>query len=314
MRALFIVIVLCCNTIALAQGAYGGKYRGRFYRQAHMQSEETFVTITEGKGNLEPLMFEARFSARYGIVKDGRPWALTTNPRVLIRMANEKSYPLIPPSYVVDLKYNRMFDKGLKESTEGLAFFGIGHHSNGQSGSFFLPGDTIINTANGNFAQNYYTFGYTDYRNSNTDESHQRFRYIGLKAVITPPFSAKWSGAETLSLYGFYRPSLIYGIGGVRQGHSKGPLLALRKNSQFKAEVGYILGDLTGTSGDVQQDRVRIDLRYYYVLPFFDDISLMFRYYHGQDYYNIRFFTTLDVVTIGFASNIATMKSAIRKL
>lgn len=295
-----------------AQGSYGGTYRGRFYRQAHMQNDQTMISFSNGFGNLEPTVMEAHFAARYGIVNQGRPWAITTNPKVMLRMADAESFPLRNPSFVVDMNYHRMLNGAWMKNKESAFYIGVEHHSNGQSGSFFLPGDTIIDIDNGNFAQNALEFGYTEYRNGNEDETHLRFQYLGLYGRVFPAFAARWGGHETEDRYGFYRAHLRFGIGGIRPGHRKGPFVKFREHSQLKLDLGYIFGEMLDAEVGDMNTRALVDVQYHYVLPFFNDISLMARFYRGQDYYNIRFNDTLSFLTFGLSSNLATTKSAMR--
>ena len=285
---------------------------GMFNRQVHIGRDQAFLTIGNGFGNQEALLWEGQFATQYAIAHKSKPWALVFNPKAVIRMVDGESFPLRPPSFHVDVSYHRLIQSTKEDKFQKLWYFGIGHHSNGQSGIFYLPGDSVVNLENGNFAQNNLETGLQLFRNEHLSNGSTSFQFLNIYARITPKFSAEWSGVETLDRLGFYRPFITYGVGGrAPESASSNVFQKLKANSNLILSTGYIIGEMRGQPENNLDKRLIIDAQYQYVLPFFKDLAFMARYYRGQDYYNIRFSNTLSVLTLGFSSNIGTIKAPV---
>ncbi len=139
-------------------------------------SDQTYVTFGQGVGNrvtpkgvkkLEPLLFEGQIAPLFSLqFKKRVPFGFALCPKIIFRMFNEYSYPVRTPSYMpFVLIYHRvkypflkrfnMFKPFLKIKPTFFNTYKYGHHSNGQNGTYFIPGTKQINYENGNFAADY---------------------------------------------------------------------------------------------------------------------------------------------------------------
>lgn len=63
--------------------------------------KRSYITLTEGFGNLNPLYFEAHLAPTYLIhLKEEHRWAVELSPQMVIRMRREPSFPIKTPSYM----------------------------------------------------------------------------------------------------------------------------------------------------------------------------------------------------------------------
>ena len=112
--------------------------------------EQSYITATEGFGNLEPLLMEAKLSPSYFFSRKKKTWALLLNPQVQIRMQNTPSWPINTPSYKAHLTYFHSIDFWQRTFLKKLFFENalwsatIGHHSNGKAGSFYKNDSTDV--------------------------------------------------------------------------------------------------------------------------------------------------------------------------
>src|SRR4051812_31747572 len=71
----------------------------KFLTLCNANREQSYVTFGQGIGNLEPLLFEARLSPSFFFSNRQKSWAVMLNPQVIVRMQNQKSFPINSPSY-----------------------------------------------------------------------------------------------------------------------------------------------------------------------------------------------------------------------
>lgn len=293
----------------------------KFLTLVNANREQSYITFGNGIGNLEPLLFEARLSPSYFFTSRQKHWALMLNPEVQIRMLDKSSFPIRNPSYKVsinffhDLKFwqhsflHRIF------YSDALAFVSIEHHSNGQSGPFYMQDDVThentdqVNFDDGNFATNFLVFGISSYKAKTLGKHYFSLREIKAYTEVHPP---GWSIHELDNVYGYYR---LFGEVGFL-----GPMRKLKndvtnrwlQNSSLQLRSGWIFGAMNASPGDARK-RWIIDITYKYYPPWFDEIAFFVRFYRGQDYYNIYFAKTeLTELSCGITSNIMNFKKAVK--
>ena len=166
----------------------------KFLTMMNANRDQSYLTFGNGFGNLEPLIFEAKFSPSYFVTKQNRNWALTLNPQVQLRMLNKKSVPVRTPSYrayltfyhAVDFWKRAFFKKLFYE--DALWFASVAHHSNGQGGTFYVEDSTnVINTDGGSFSTNFLQVGVASYSVAPGRHHYFSIRQIKAHVEIHPP-------------------------------------------------------------------------------------------------------------------------------
>ncbi|MCA1758169.1 MAG: phospholipase A, partial [Bacteroidales bacterium] len=129
-----------------------------FFRTIRANQTDTYITFSQGIGNVEPLIFEA-LVAPYFLLRTSRDakWGATISPAILIRMYAEESFPVRTPSYMPEISFYHQLNKTGNETIKYL-FLNLTHHSNGQDGDFFNE-DGSFNTVSGDFSTNYLELG-----------------------------------------------------------------------------------------------------------------------------------------------------------
>src|SRR4051812_3801194 len=77
----------------------------KFLTLVNANRQQSYVTIGNGIGNLEPMLFEAGLSPSYFFSKRQKNWALLLNPQVQLRMLDKASWPIRNPSFKMYLNY-----------------------------------------------------------------------------------------------------------------------------------------------------------------------------------------------------------------
>ncbi|MBD1363694.1 hypothetical protein IDJ77_07720 [Mucilaginibacter sp. ZT4R22] len=224
--------------------------------------------------------------------------------RVKIRLLNTPGAPVKSPSYIPGIQlfyrlnnnvYNPKFLSG-----------GYTHHSNGVRGPTQLP-DGSFNVDSGKFSTNFYTLNYTV--GKRTDKPNMvinQYKTIGLE-VHSGLFGL--GAAEGLpGHYGWIRVNGTYMINlakayedPIRNGHK---LFANWQRLQF--DFTYIADKYNNYNAQNLKKRLNVSLKYYYHLPFLQDVSVMAGGgYRGQDDYNISFQSSYGYGMIGLASGLS---------
>jgi hypothetical protein len=264
-----------------------------------MFREPSYILIGGGLGNMEPLIFEGNLAPYFmiGINKDVK-WGMELSPRIILRMYNKYSHPIRTPSFIpkVTIFYQLVDSKNKKRDM--FIYFSWFHHSNGQDGYFYNSDSTTINTKTGSFSTNWIEGGvylsrpdpyvpftsndfklYVAYNYSQDKELNNRY---GLLRFF-------FDGQNNVNLTKFFR---IY-----RQSYN---------NSKFTLKQTIRLGWISGNLIDSKTiDNKRIILQYTLAFKpaFLNDVSIFAQYNYGQDYYNIYFDRTLNVIRFGIASS-----------
>lgn len=256
---------------------------------AQVNQGNSYITFPADIGNIEPLWFEGNLKPNFYIrqSKNSRLMGVIT-PQVIIRMYQEKSFPVKTPSYIPQLTAYYLLSS--KTNINSLSLFGkFAHHSNGQDGDFFLEnGD--INLLTGNFATNYYELGLVK---TIYNPRFNAVQFFGTSLEIHPP---NLSVDELNGIYSFYRWNTIFSI--FKMPSNSNQNKNKRASISLKGQSTWMFGDINNWDA-FSWDRLNLSFTFYYHPKFLEDIGLFAQIYHGSDYYNIYFDHKIDVIRFG---------------
>ena len=249
----------------------------------------SYITLPVDVGNIEPLWFEANVVPNFYIrkSKDSRLMGVLTS-QIIIRMYQEESFPVRTPSYMPQIKVYYLLSS--KTEVNSLSLFGkLAHHSNGQSGNFYLE-DGSINHKTGNFSTNYYELGFIK---TNYNTRFNAAQFFGTSVEIHPPNLTIEEMDGTYSLYRWNTTFSIFKLQG-NNNHNK----KKNANISLKGQTTWMFGNLNNWD-DLSLNRLNLELTFFYHPKFLEDIGLFAQIYHGLDYYNIYFNHQINVLRFG---------------
>ena len=249
----------------------------------------SYATFPTDIGNIEPLWFEVNIVPNFYLRerKNSRLMCVLT-PQIILRMYQERSYPVRTPSYMPQITAYYLLKRG--ENGRMLSLFGrYVHHSNGQDGDFF--GENMeINLKSGDFAINYLESGLII---TNINTRFNAYQFFKTSIEIHPQV---WSGKELEGIYSKIRWNNTFSIYKlVSKTDQKGRKKA---DISIKGESTWMFGELNNWDA-VSLNRLNLSFTFYYHPKFLEDIGLFAQYYHGSDYYNIYFSHRLDILRFG---------------
>jgi len=278
------------------------KDENKFMESIVVSREQSYITALGGVGNIEPLIFEGAIIPFYMIHLDQTKWGIELSPKIVIRMNKERSAPIRTPSYMpkVTFYYNTSNPRKKSATAPLFVFLAWGHHSNGQSDSFYMPDSTSINTKSGDFSTNMIEIGGLVNR-SNIVHTYTPFFY-----KLSFEYHYKQS-KELAGKYGNFRinselNSILYSdkITGASQ------FLKKQIHSvSTQVKIQWIFGNMIHTSA-YDWKRLTTSLRISVHPAALDDFNFFVQYYNGQDYYNINFEKTLYVLRFGITADLST--------
>lgn len=249
----------------------------------------SYATFPTDIGNIEPLMFEVNIVPNFYLrqSKNSRLIGVLT-PQIILRMYQEKSYPVRTPSYMPQITLYYM----LRGEANGkkLSLFGrYAHHSNGQDGDFFLENGEI-NVISGDFSTNYIESGLII---TNINRRLNAYQFIKTSFEFHPQ---AWSKGKLEGIYGKYRWHNTFSI-------YKLPIKAedsykKKTDISVKGESTWMFGELNNWDA-LSLNRLNFSFTFYYHPKFLEDIGFFTQYYHGLDYYNIYFSHKIDMLRFG---------------
>jgi hypothetical protein len=251
----------------------------------------SYITFPTDVGNIERLWFEGNLIPNFYIRKSKNSQFMgVLTPQIIIRMYQERSYPVRTPSYIPQITlYYRLKNKS-NQYNQNL-FVRFAHHSNGQDGDFYL-GNGEINVKSGDFATNYVEPGFII---TNVNKRLNAYQFFKTSVEIHPPVSS------SDELDGIYSKVRWHTAASIFKLPSDNKFIANKGNASIslKGEATWMFGN--GNSWDwISSDRLNLSLTFYYHPKFLEDIGLFVQYYHGSDYYNMYFSHRLDVLRFGF--------------
>ncbi len=248
----------------------------------------SYITFPADIGNIEPLWFEGNLIPNFHIreSKDSRLMGVIT-PQIIIRMYQERSFPVRTPSYMPQISVYYMLSS--KTEVNSLTVFGkLAHHSNGQDGDFYLENGGI-NLKTGDFATNYYELGLIK---TNYSPGFNAVQFFATSLEIHPP---GLTNKELRGIYGLYRWNTKFSIFKIPVNSNKNRKKA---SISIKGQTTWMLGDMNNWD-TFSLNRLNLSLTFYYHPKFLEDIGLFVHAYHGMDYYNIYFDHQIDMVRFG---------------
>lgn len=292
--AILFVIVFFAHTSLFAQEDSLLLNENFFFKAIRANQADSYITFSQGFGNVEPLIFEALISPYFLLrtSKDSR-WGATLSPAIMIRMYSEKSFPVRTPSYMPHITFYHQLSSRAVENVKYL-FLNIAHHSNGQDGEFFNK-DGSYNVITGNFATNYLELGMFFNKNivpfTNTNEYFQTSLEYHLDLGHEEELRGRYSNLRWHNNLRIFRfPSY--------KSYKK---LILDKTPaiQTRIETTWMFGDFNNASFFNIKERLNFSFTIAYKPKFLSDVSLFANIYVGQDYYNMYFFRRISVFRIG---------------
>ncbi|MBS4061624.1 MAG: phospholipase A [Bacteroidetes bacterium] len=266
-----------------------------FFRTIRANQTDSYITFSQGIGNMEPLIFEALI-APYFLLRTSRDakWGATISPAILMRMYAEESLPVRTPSYMSEICFYHKSNKTGDEKVKYL-FLNLTHHSNGQDGDFFNQ-DGSFNTISGNFSINYLELGLFLNQNvlpfSNTNEYFKS----SLEYHIDLERAEELEGR-----YSFIRWHNSFQVFRFLESNNASKKLEFDKNPavQNRPETTWLIGNMNDASFFNFKERFNFTLTMAYRPKFLSDVSLYANFYSGEDYYNINFYQRIAVFRIG---------------
>lgn len=209
-------------------------------------------------------------------------------PQIIIRMYQERSYPVRTPSYMPQITLYYQLGSQSVSRTKSL-FLRLAHHSNGQEGNFFLENGNL-NLKSGDFATNYFEPGFII---TNVNKRLNAYQFFKSSVEIHPPGS---SSAELDGIYSkvrWHNAVSIFKLPEKSDSDTGG-----KADISLKAETTWMFGDVN-TWDRFSTDRLNLRVTFYYHPKFLEDIGLFIQYYSGLDYYNMYFSHRLDILRFG---------------
>jgi len=266
-----------------------------FFKSIRANQTDSYVTFSQGIGNVEPLIFEALI-APYFLLRTSRDakWGATISTAILMRMYAEESFPVRTPSYMPEISFYHQLNKTGDEKIKYL-FLNLTHHSNGQDGDFFNE-DGSYNTVTGDFSTNYLELGLFLNQNvvpfSNTNEYFKTSLeyHIDVKRAdeLEGRYSfIRWHNNLRISRFPMYKNT------------SKKLVFDKNPAVQTRLETTWLFGNINDASFFDLKERFNFSLTMAYRPKFLSDVSLFANFYSGEDYYNMHFYRRITIFRIG---------------
>lgn len=246
----------------------------------------SYITLPSDVGNIERLWFEGNLIPNFYIreSKNSRLMGVLT-PQIIIRMYQERSYPVRTPSYMPQITlYYRLKNKS-NLRTQNL-FVRFAHHSNGQDGDFYLENGEL-NVKSGDFATNFFEPGFIM---TNVNKRLNAYQFFKTSIEVHPP------GSSNEELDGIYSKVRWHTAASIFKLPSESKSIANKENASIslKGEATWMFGNVNNWDG-ISSNRVNLSFTFYYHPKFLEDIGLFVQFYHGLDYYNMYFSHRLDI-------------------
>jgi len=300
-----ILIVLMLFENGHAQSATNTNEQS-FSKHILANSEVGYITLLGGLGNIESLWFEGLLVPLYSLrIHEDAKWGAVLVPKIVIRMYRQDSQPVNTPSYMPQVSFYYQMNEPTNNFNNLLYIFGrFVHHSNGQDGSFFNE-DGALNTISGDFSTNYFEIGVFLTKLLAPRLNATEFYRTSLE--FHPPFlqfeplndlygNLRWH--NDIQLFKITTRSLRSVFTGKDDrpnnlNRSKRPTMRARFNTTL------IFGEMKNIDAFDISKRLCISATLSYHPDFLQDVRVFAQYYYGQDYYNMYFQNTLNVLRFG---------------
>lgn len=283
-------------SVALSQSTFSNNL-------LHTVSERSYIQIMRGNvptrnqnasDEVERSTFmEAQIAPVYWVrFGDSSRFALSVAPKIILRMADNESFPIKTPSFMPTLTlFQRINSTKLASSKLSkwlikpqhrlFVVYRLAHHSNGQKEDFFVPGTRRINYSSGNFTTDYCELGlqWTD-----LSAGSNGFSINGRISFEQHFYATREENLAEL----YYNQRIL-----LENEFCFSPIL------QFATRFDFMLGN---------GSRFEPASAYQFSLEFQpfrkqSDLSFFLRAYGGPDYYNIRYFSDQHFLGFGIRAN-----------
>ncbi len=298
------LLVLVFPRAGLAQGTIAEKEQFTKYIQA--SSEVGYITFFGGLGNMPALWYEGKLVPNYIVrVHSDAKWALVLTPKIILRMFQGESNPVRRPSYMPQATLHYQLNKPSDRYSNVFHMFArVVHHSNGQQGPFYLANGEL-NLEDGDFSTNYLEAGlFLSQRLAANSTSTQFFRssieyhspvmqYEPLNATYG---SLRWH--NDIQIFEFSTKAIKEIFSRTAPSDYSD---AERHRPDFRAWINttVIFGEMAGVDKWDVSKRFNLSVKLSYHPFFLGDVRLFAEYYYGQDYYNMSYETTLNILRAG---------------
>jgi hypothetical protein len=260
-----------------------------FFSLIRANHKDSYVTFSQGLGNLEPLVFEA-LVAPYFLLRTSRDsgWGATVSAPILLRMQAEYSFPARSPGYMPNVTFYHLLGEGTgRHLKPAYLYLSLAHHSNGQEDNFY-NGDGSINRLSGDFSTNYLEFGIF-FNNILVpfDNANDYFRTavkihpnLGRSEELAGQYSfVRWHNSFRI----FKRPDKGFG----------------EPRVQTKVETTWMFGEINDTHAFNLKERFNFSMNFAVKPRVLKDVSLFVNFYSGMDYYNMFFDRRIWALRLG---------------
>lgn len=293
-RALLVAVMAFTASFSTGQPVKEATPQADLGSIAQVNQGNSYITFPYEIGNMDELWFEANIIPNFMIrkSKNSRLMGVLT-PQIILRMYREESFPVRTPSYIPQISVYYLI--GNRKRVENLTLFGrLAHHSNGQTGDFYLENGEV-NHLSGDFSTNFIEAG-AIFTNFNTRLNAYQFFSSSLEVHPTG-----WSFYELDGRYSPYRWHHAFSI--FKLPASPATKEKRSANISLKARVTWFFGEIDDWSA-VSIDRFNLEVTFFYHPKFLAEIGFFVQLYHGMDYYNIYFDQHRDMVRIGIMTEL----------
>lgn len=280
--------------------------RQSFSRYILANSEIGYITFFGGLGNIEPLWFEGKLIPNYLLrIHQNARWGAVITPKIVIRMYQQYSQPVRTPSYMPQIAFYHQIGEPTSDFHNIFYLFAkIVHHSNGQDGDFFNS-DGSLNTYNGDFSTNYIEIGgiiskmltnqlnATEYFMSSIEYHPPFLQYEPLHDIYG---NLRWH--NEIQVFKFTRKTYNSIFNG-KDDRSDLQISGKRPVLRAQVRTTYIFGKLINADSFDFLKRAGVTVTFSYHPDFLQDVRFFAQYYYGQDYYNMYFAHTLNILRFG---------------
>lgn len=249
----------------------------------------SYITFPTDIGNIEPLWFEGNLIPNFYIRENKKSRLMgVLTPQIIIRMYQERSYPVRTPSYMPQVTVYYLFD-GNKDTHTFSIFGRLAHHSNGQDNDFLLENGSV-NLKSGDFSTNYFETGFITTKSCSRLNAFQFFK----TSIEVHPKG--WIEKELEGIYSKYRWHTAFSM--FKLPTKGGQTTKKKATISLKGEATWMFGDFNNWNAG-SLNRLNLKLAFYYHPNFLEDIGLFVQLYHGMDYYNMYFNHKLNIIRFG---------------
>lgn len=266
-----------------------GDEKSNFFSLIRANHRDSYISFSQGLGNLEPLVFEA-LVAPYFLLRtssDSR-WGATVSTPIMLRMQAEYSFPVRTPGYMPNVTfYHLLAASDNRQIKPAYLYLTLAHHSNGQEDNFYNE-DGSINRQSGDFSTNFVEFGI--FFNNIVVPFEGANDYFRTAVEIHPNLGRS---EELEGQYSFVRWHNSFRIFRTPYKGFRGPRV------QTKVETTWMFGEINDAPALSLKERFNFSMNFAVKPRVLKDVSLFVNFYSGMDYYNMFFDRRIWALRLG---------------